>query len=271
MGYRGNLGCLWLLLLIALLGGSPLLIGVLRLFLIFALAAGVCGWLLTLWLRRYAIDQYTAQRGEAHKRFVQLLVALLTRLAELDGQIDEREIRAIRRFFERNLGYRGEQLLWVRDLIKESRRSQRSIDSICDEIAGSFGLQERFIVIQVLGVVAEADGPMTAAEDGFVRQVAMRLGLAAFVGGFGFGGHAGTRSRPGDMGRADRVTEALSVLGVRRGASAAEIKQAWRKLSLENHPDRVSHLGEEFRTIAEQRMRRINAAYDVLKAEGLAA
>ncbi|HXC50903.1 MAG TPA: J domain-containing protein, partial [Candidatus Limnocylindrales bacterium] len=68
----------------------------------------------------------------------------------------------------------------------------------------------------------------------------------------------------------DRTAEALSVLGLAPGASAIEIKQAWRRLSKENHPDRVTHLGEEFRRVAEERMRRINAAYDTLKASGLA-
>jgi DnaJ like chaperone protein len=56
-----------------------------------------------------------------------------------------------------------------------------------------------------------------------------------------------------------------------RDATAADVKQAWRKLSLDNHPDRVAHLGEEFRKLAEERMRRINSAYDVLKQAGMAA
>ena len=103
-----------------------------------------------------------------------------------------------------------------------------------------------------------------------------RLGLAAFAGAFGrsgfesaHGGHRSGRAAPTN-GRGG-VDEAFSELGLSRGASATEIKQTWRKLSLENHPDRVAHLGEEFRKLAEERMRRINAAYDVLKQTGFAS
>jgi len=31
------------------------------------------------------------------------------------------------------------------------------------------------------------------------------------------------------------------------------------------HPDKVTHLGQEFRSVAEEKMKEINAAYDFLK------
>jgi len=274
MGYRGNLGCLWILLLILLLGGSPLLVGVLRVFLGFLLIVGVGGFLMTLWLRRRAIGQYTSTQSEAHNRFVRALVLLLTRLAEVDGEIDRREVAAIRRFFERNLRYQGERLLWIRDLIKESRGNTESIASICAKITSEFGLQERFIVVQVLTSVAQADGRVSSEEARFIEEVAARLGLAAFMGGFGFGGFGGFERGGAGAGEfagpssADRVAGALATLGVGSQASSQEIKNAWRKLSMENHPDRAKHLGEEFAEIAEKRMREINAAHDILKQAG---
>ena len=94
-------------------------------------------------------------------------------------------------------------------------------------------------------------------------------GAGASYGGAG----AGTRGsgRPTSSDGRGTVDGAFAELGLSRGATAAEIKQTWRKLSLENHPDRVAHLGEEFRKLAEERMRRINAAYDVLKQTGFAS
>ncbi|MBV8801319.1 MAG: J domain-containing protein [Alphaproteobacteria bacterium] len=54
-----------------------------------------------------------------------------------------------------------------------------------------------------------------------------------------------------------------SVLGVREGASAEEIKRAYRELSTANHPDRVrgAGLGTDFVEFATQNMIRINSAY----------
>ena len=60
----------------------------------------------------------------------------------------------------------------------------------------------------------------------------------------------------------------LEVLGLAPGASASEIKEAYRKLAAQYHPDKVSHLGEEFRLLAEQRFREIQAAYDALSKKG---
>jgi DnaJ like chaperone protein len=110
---------------------------------------------------------------------------------------------------------------------------------------------------------------MGQAEAALLHEIARRLGLAPFMGSFhwqqGFGQwQAGSAPAP------DRTAEALATLGLTRGASAADIKQAWRDLSKQHHPDRVTHLGEEFRRVAEERMRRINAAYDTLKAAGMA-
>lgn len=54
------------------------------------------------------------------------------------------------------------------------------------------------------------------------------------------------------------------VLGVSRHANLDEIKQAYRQLAGQYHPDKVSHLGEEFRVLAEKRFKEIQAAYHEL-------
>jgi curved DNA-binding protein CbpA len=57
------------------------------------------------------------------------------------------------------------------------------------------------------------------------------------------------------------------VLGIEVGANAEEIRRAYRELVKKYHPDRVTHLGEEFRTLAEQRMKAINTAYAALESQ----
>jgi DnaJ like chaperone protein len=57
------------------------------------------------------------------------------------------------------------------------------------------------------------------------------------------------------------------VLGVPPDASIDEIKQAYRKLAGQYHPDKVSHLGEEFRQLAEIRFKEIQKAYQELSSQ----
>jgi DnaJ-domain-containing protein 1 len=54
------------------------------------------------------------------------------------------------------------------------------------------------------------------------------------------------------------------VLQVTRGASKDEIRVAYLNLIKQYHPDKVSHLGKEFRDIAEEKTQAINRAYEIL-------
>jgi len=52
------------------------------------------------------------------------------------------------------------------------------------------------------------------------------------------------------------------VLRVPRGASQQEVSAAYRELVAQNHPDKVAHLSERIRRVADEETRRINAAYE---------
>jgi hypothetical protein len=55
-----------------------------------------------------------------------------------------------------------------------------------------------------------------------------------------------------------------SILGLSKNASPEEIKHAYRELANKYHPDKVSHLGEEFREIAHRKFKEIRRAYEQL-------
>ena len=66
-------------------------------------------------------------------------------------------------------------------------------------------------------------------------------------------------------GRDTNSRNPYEVLGVSRKASTEEIRTAYRRLVQQYHPDRVVTLAPEFRDLAEERMKEINAAYQELK------
>ncbi|MDJ0721924.1 MAG: DnaJ domain-containing protein [Desulfobacterales bacterium] len=55
------------------------------------------------------------------------------------------------------------------------------------------------------------------------------------------------------------------VLGVGPDASQQEIRRAYRRLAAQYHPDKVAHLGEEIRRLADAKFKTIQSAYETLK------
>jgi uncharacterized membrane protein YkvA (DUF1232 family) len=67
--------------------------------------------------------------------------------------------------------------------------------------------------------------------------------------------------------KAAEPKDPYAVLGVSKGASAEEIREAYRRLANQYHPDKVIHLGHEFRELAEIRFKEIQTAYQELKSK----
>ena len=55
------------------------------------------------------------------------------------------------------------------------------------------------------------------------------------------------------------------VLEIDRSASQDDIKRAYRQLAGKYHPDKVEHLGDEFKVLAEKRFKEVQQAYQELK------
>lgn len=68
-------------------------------------------------------------------------------------------------------------------------------------------------------------------------------------------------------GVADEVGQHLKTLGLKPGATASEVKQAYRELATVWHPDRYAHAPQS-RAAAQVKMAAINEAYQYLKTHG---
>jgi len=90
---------------------------------------------------------------------------------------------------------------------------------------------------------------------------------------YGYEGHnpgrnqssQGTGSRGTAANDAFEPKDPYSVLGLQKGASSKEVKEAYLRLAHQYHPDKVLHLGEEFKDLAETRFKEIQSAYQELK------
>ena len=74
----------------------------------------------------------------------------------------------------------------------------------------------------------------------------------------------GDRDEAAGTGRAKSL-DPWEVLELEPGASSEEIQAAYKAQLLKYHPDRVSHLGDEFQRLAHNKTLAIRQAYTILK------
>ena len=60
---------------------------------------------------------------------------------------------------------------------------------------------------------------------------------------------------------------AYKILETDRSATDEEIKKSYRRMALKYHPDKVSHLGEDFRKVADEKFKKVSDAYNKIKKE----
>ncbi len=263
-------GCLLLMLLaVFLLGGAPALFNVLGvlvfggLLLLFAAVAGF--WAFTYYVRRQ-ISSYERSQTEIHNTFVQLLVGILVKIAQIDGVVTREEVATIRRFFQVNLRYNQQQLFWVKDLIKEAMASSHSLDDLLRDFKGRFAHEPRLILLELVYRMLYTKDEVPEAEIQLARRIGAYLEIPAYQCR-GMEAKYARGYRAGAAGPAPARDEAryFAILGLEPGADWETIKTSYRKLSMQYHPDKVGHLGEEFRKVAEEKMKELNEAYDYLK------
>lgn len=265
-------GCLLVAVLVLLaMGGAPLLFNVLG-FLLFSglftvLLVALGFWGLTQYLRRQA-SRYEQSQTESHNQFVFLLVHILVRIAQIDGTVTKAEINTITNFFRVHLRYSQSQLYWVRDLVDEAVRSDVTLDALLTEFRARFAYEPRLILLELIYQVLFANPQVSPNELAMVQTIADFLEINPYDHLSIRSRYVGGGARPGSAGGAGRRSDEaryFETLGLEPGASFEEIKSAYRKLSMKYHPDKVGHLGEEFRQVAEEKMKELNQAYQYLK------
>ncbi len=239
-------------------------LGMLVFIVLFLILSGIAAfWAFTFYIKR-KISEYEKSQTESHNTFVFLLVNILVKIAQIDGTVTRDEVKTIRHFFQYNLHYSQSQLYWVKELIKEALVSTASIESLLQEFRHNFDYEPRLILLELIYQVLYSNEKVSDAELQQVRNIGNFLGISAYD-------QRSTEAkykagyRPGDPAGAIDEERYYAILGLLPGADFSEIKAAYRKLSMKYHPDKVGHLGDEFKEVAEEKMKEINNAYEYLK------
>lgn len=261
-------GCLLIAMLIILVtGGAPALINFVG-ALIFSGFAGVLlfiaiFWGFTYWMQK-RVATYEQSQSESHNRFVSLLVQILIRIAKIDGDITRDEVQTIQRFFQYNLHYTQTQMLWVKELIKEATASTQTLDNLLQEFKGSFAYEPRLILLELIYQILYTKARVPQEELQIARNIANFLEISSYDQRTIEAKYTYRQQQTATSSR-NLAEQYYAVLGLEPGADMELVKKAYRKLSMQYHPDKVAHLGDEFKAVAEEKMKEINQAYDYFK------
>ncbi len=195
------------------------------------------------------------------------VIVLGAKMAKADGRVSHEEIAAFRRVFR----VPDDQVAQVGNLFDQARLSADGYEPYAARLAQVFRAKPAVLeeILTGLFLVAVADSVgLSRAESIFLRRVATLFGFSveeyARIA-------ASSGVRLPDQPAAPR-NEAYAVLGLPETASAAEIKRTYRVLIRKHHPDKLvaEGLPPEMIAQANEKMKRINAAYDSLcKAKGI--
>lgn len=198
--------------------------------------------------------------GRRDQVFAICVVVLSAKLAKCDGPVSRAEIDA----FKRQFRIPPEAVRDIGRLFDQARESADGYASYASQLGEAFadnpGLLED--VLHALFAIARADRPLTVGEEGFLRAV---------HAGFGLDAAAWARARDGNArtGATGDAEDAYAVLGIPRDAADDAVRQAWKRMVRENHPDTLASRGvpPEFVARATEKVARINAAWDRIKRE----
>ena len=248
-------------------GGFVLLLSLLP---VLAIAAPVALFFGLARSMRKRAAAYERSQTASHNRFVYLLVNILVCIAKTDGRFTQSELRTMLDFFQHSLHYNQEQMYWVKQLIKQARDAQQNLEELLNEFRRDFAYEPRLILLELIYQIICTKKPVLEQELHFVRRIAAFLQISAYerqtIENKYRHGYSHQQTSGASMATAaSQEPRFRAVLGVEENADFAAVKKAYRQLSMQYHPDKVAHLGAEFKRVAEEKMKEINAAYDYFR------
>jgi len=188
--------------------------------------------------------------------FTIAVVALAGKMARADGVVSEEEFRVFRQAF----GVPPEEEGNVQRIFNLARQDIAGFEYYAGQIARLFMGNPAMLedVLDGLFEIAKADGVLHPEEAKFLERVAEI---------FGFAPNEFRRIRASHF--APELTDPYVILGLSYSADDNELRQTYRRLVRENHPDSLMARGvpQEFIKLATDKLAAINTAYEKICAE----
>ena len=182
------------------------------------------------------------------------IIVLIACVIKADGRVLKSEISFVKPFLVRNFGEEGaKQAL---QLLKQLLEQSINPTDVAQQIRQHVNYSVRLELVHLLLEVAKADGEVVDAETHIIELIATQMGISA----------ADYQSLLSLYRTHTDENWAYTALEIQPTATDDEVKKAYRRMAMKYHPDKVANAGEEIRQQATEKFRKINEAYEAIKA-----
>ncbi len=227
---------------------------------------GLIGFLLGSAIEQYIDASHQLPGGDAPKGgtrtysateqqnsfFVSLLV-LSSAVMKADGKIHPAELDCVRAFFRRNFG--DDAAAQAMHMLEQLNAREVNIYQVGEQIAANMNYSQRLQLFHYLVQIATSDGTFSKSE----KSVLEAIGTVIRLGGSDVNSVIAMFFRDAES--------AYAVLEILPTASDDEVRAAYRRMAMKNHPDKVATLGPDVQKAAAERFRQVQEAYEAIKKE----
>ena len=170
-----------------------------------------------------------------------------------DKQMLKSELDYVKQFLSKQ--FNQNQVQDFMTLFKDIIKQDYPLRDVCRQIVRSMDHSSRLELIHVLFGLSKADGHAHPDEIKVIHTLARYLNI---------------NNNDFNSIQAMFLKDTLSdykILGLDSSATDNEVKKTYRKMAAKYHPDKVAHLGEDLKNLAEEKFKSLNDAYQNIKKE----
>jgi len=231
---------------------------------------GILGWVLfgpigglLGYLAGSAVDGYlngsirvqktTYSPVEQRNSFLVSLLVLSAAVIKADGRTLQPELNYVKDFVRRNFG--DAAVNEAMQMLDRFTRQDVNIYQVGPQIAANMNYSQRLQLFHYLVQLAMADGEFAGSEKSVLEAIGGTIGLQ----------NADISSVIAMFYK--ETSSAYAVLEIKPSATDDEVRTAYRRMAMKNHPDKVATLGEDIQKAAAEKFRKVQVAYEAIKAE----
>ena len=196
---------------------------------------------------------YTTGTEQRNSFFVSLLI-LSSAVIRADGRTLQSELDYVKNFLRQNFG--ADAATQAMQFLSRLESQQVNIYSVGTQIADNMNYSQRLQLFDYLVRIATADGEFTKSEKSVLESIgsALRLNSSDVASNIA-------------MFYKETSESAYAVLEISPSATDDEVRTAYRRMAMKNHPDKVATLGPEVQKAAQAKFQKIQEAYETIKKE----